>query len=349
MPGYRNLIMSRKAAMVIAALATLLYIYHLLLYPTNPVSDLHQSSTSNLTSPFQNSTRIEGVPSIKLSTSGSAASHCLPLPQYQPLPPDNLHNCSLPYVSMNNGGRLGNKICQYMSLALLRSVFGIRVGILKNMNNYLRKIFPKLSLPVEDPKCFHGTPSRDNFSALYRNLSVRNSASGRNLVDSKLHPYLLSESVYIYNYPCPWNLLLPLRDQLRQELVFHDAILNKAKMHLNHAVKSLLNNATKNITIITVHVRRTDYLNYIKVNYKLKPLKKTYFQRAFKFFRNRVASPVFAVSSDDPEWCKNNIMDKDVVFVGLLQSYNKITLTRVPLLYQTRLQDTLCKHNINTV
>nr|XP_045602559.1 galactoside alpha-(1,2)-fucosyltransferase 1-like [Procambarus clarkii] len=270
--------------------------------------------------------RNKGVASIKLSTSESAASQCLPRPQYLPLPPDNLHNCSLPYVSMNNGGRLGNKICQYMSLALLRSVFGMRVAILENMNKNLREIFPKLSLPVEDPKCFHGTTSKDNFSTLYKKLSVQNSANGRALVDSKLPPYPLSESVYIDDNPCPWYILLPLRDQLRRELVFHDTILNKAKQQLNHAVKSLLNNATKNITIITVHVRRTDYLNYIKVNYKLTPLKKNYFQRAFKFFRHRVASPVFAVSSDDPEWCKDNIMDKDVVFVGTKDSVMDMAL-----------------------
>ena len=36
-------------------------------------------------------------------------------------------DCEKPYVTMNDKGRLGNMICQYASLYLLRHLHGIRV------------------------------------------------------------------------------------------------------------------------------------------------------------------------------------------------------------------------------
>ena len=36
-------------------------------------------------------------------------------------------DCGKPYVTMNPNGRLGNMICQYASLYLLRHLHGVRV------------------------------------------------------------------------------------------------------------------------------------------------------------------------------------------------------------------------------
>ncbi|MPC48809.1 hypothetical protein E2C01_042592 [Portunus trituberculatus] len=45
---------------------------------------------------------------------------------YQPC--YTITDCDKPYVTLRKGGRLGNKMCQYTSLYLLRHLFGIRVS-----------------------------------------------------------------------------------------------------------------------------------------------------------------------------------------------------------------------------
>nr|XP_045603422.1 galactoside 2-alpha-L-fucosyltransferase SEC1-like [Procambarus clarkii] len=217
---------------------------------------------------------------------------------------------------MNAGGQLGNKLCQYLSLVLIRRVFGVRVAILEAMNGAIGGLFGKLSLPVEDHKCFPGYTAQLPFSNLYKQLFINNTDNDIVLSNSQLRHYPLSESSYVKDYPCPSHLLVPLRDQFRHELPFRQDIIDKAKERLDNAVKSLHNNTSQNITVITVHVRRTDHFPFMKKVYKLDPLDKTYFQRAFQFFRNRTAVPVFVMTSDDPKWCQRNIIDKDVVYGG---------------------------------
>ncbi|KAK8722635.1 hypothetical protein OTU49_012143 [Cherax quadricarinatus] len=224
----------------------------------------------------------------------------------------NQEDCSLPYVTMNAGGRLGNKLCQYMSLVLLRKTFGVRAAMLEKMNSSLSPHFPQLSLPVEDGKCFPGYTTQD----IYHNLYMKLVNSSRLWPYNQLYHYPLNASVYVLNNPCPIHLLEPLREHLRRELAFREDIIKKAKQNLDKAVKSLRLNTTENITVITVHVRRTDHIDFMINKFKIQPLTKIYFQRAFNIIRKTVAHPVFVVSSDDRGWCLSNIMDKDVVFAG---------------------------------
>ncbi|XP_069159436.1 galactoside 2-alpha-L-fucosyltransferase SEC1-like [Procambarus clarkii] len=107
-----------------------------------------------------------------------------------------------------------------------------------------------------------------------------------------------------------------MRDHFRQEFTFNQRILNEAKAQVAAALKAVNNLALTNATIVTVHVRRTDYLAHVQNYYGQSPVKDIYYQRAFNFFRNRTNNPVFVVTSDDPEWCKKNFRDKDIVYGG---------------------------------
>ncbi|XP_042232473.1 galactoside alpha-(1,2)-fucosyltransferase 1-like [Homarus americanus] len=269
---------------------------------------------------FYNETEIKGI-----NRSVVATGRCFPQPRYLPLPRDNLFNCSLPYVTMNWGARTGNKICQYMSLSLLRKVFGVRVSLLNNLQKPLEKIFFKLDLPGEDPECFPRYTRSIRFTDLYRKLV----AESRKVVLSDEQPthYPLKETVYVKDNPCPPDMLFPFRDQFRQELVFKKELTDKARQKIDEGIKALGIYTNKNITKVTVHVRRTDYIGYIKSRFQLTPLDKLYFQRAFDFFRKKVPYPVFLVTSDDPKWCKENLIDKDVAFVGSFSSVDLALLS----------------------
>nr|XP_045621697.1 galactoside alpha-(1,2)-fucosyltransferase 2-like [Procambarus clarkii] len=308
------LVMSTASYLLIDKFSEVIPVYTKMVnFAPRPVSNLLQPVSRLILGAFYSDSEMKDA---GFNTSVVSAKWCLPQPRYLPLPPDNQRNCSLPYVTMNTGGQLGNKLCQYLSLVLIRRVFGVRVAILEAMNGSISGLFHKLSLPVEDHKCFPGYSAKLPFSNLYRKLFINNTGNGIVLSNSRLRHYPLSVSSYVEDCPCPSHLLVPLRDLFRHELPFRQDIIDKAKERLDNAVKSLHNNTSQNITVVTVHVRRTDHLSFIKGAYNLDPLDKTYFQRAFNFYRNRTAVPVFVVTSDDPKWCQSNIMDKDVVYAG---------------------------------
>jgi len=58
----------------------------------------------------------------------------------------------------------------------------------------------------------------------------------------------------------------------------------------------------KNITYVGVHVRRTDYIGYLKRKYNASPVNPDYFLRQMNVFRNKYKPIMFFVVSDDPVW-----------------------------------------------
>ena len=91
---------------------------------------------------------------------------------------------------------------------------------------------------------------------------------------------------------------------------------------------------------VSVHVRRTDFLQYNEDCYRY-----GYFVRAVNYIKNKVTDPVFFVFSDDSEWCKNNyitlgLTDDDVVFF-VDWNTGKDSYRDMQLM-------SLCKHNIIT-
>ncbi|KAK8722670.1 hypothetical protein OTU49_012153, partial [Cherax quadricarinatus] len=282
-------------------------------YMTAPMADTPHPVVCTPVKPFYTETELKGP---KMNKSLLPEAWCLPQSRYLPLPTDNMHNCSLPYVSMSTNGRLGNKMCQYMSLALLRKVFGIRVAMVEGMKHQIGPFFPKLSIPVEDHKCFPGHNTTSDYNDLYLKLIEWSGGRLPSIADSQLYPYPLKVSTYVQDYPCPRTLLLPLRDHFREELSFQPETMKKARQMLDDALKTVRDNSTQPMTVITVHIRRTDYITYITYRHHLLPLRMIYFAKAFNYYRLRYARPVFAMTSDDPKWCKENLVDKDVVFAG---------------------------------
>ena len=61
-----------------------------------------------------------------------------------------------------------------------------------------------------------------------------------------------------------------------------------------------------------------DYLKYAESELDLKPLKRSYFRDAMDYFREEYGQVVFLWVSDDMEWAKKNIKnkDRDIYFVG---------------------------------
>ncbi|MPC83715.1 Galactoside 2-alpha-L-fucosyltransferase 1 [Portunus trituberculatus] len=135
--------------------------------------------------------------------------------------------------------------------------------------------------------------------------------------DNNIREPLLNASYYVRNNPGPRSLLMAHRDLIRSLLVFREEIVNQAIDNINQALSTF--NATyhrRSFSVVTVHVRRTDYTGYIGRKFNLMQLDELYFKKAFEFYKERLPQPVFLVLSDDREWCRRKLQAKDVIVIG---------------------------------
>ena len=58
---------------------------------------------------------------------------------------------------------------------------------------------------------------------------------------------------------------------------------------------------------IGVHVRRTDYLTWVRRMFHGVPVGREYFHHAMDYFSRKLSNPVFVVVTDDLTWCKENL------------------------------------------
>jgi galactoside 2-L-fucosyltransferase 1/2 len=71
----------------------------------------------------------------------------------------------------------------------------------------------------------------------------------------------------------------------------------------------------KAVTYVGVHVRRTDYIGFLKRMYNASPANPDYFVRQMNVFRNKYQRVLFVVVSDDPKWCESEFHGDDIVIM----------------------------------
>ena len=90
---------------------------------------------------------------------------------------------------------------------------------------------------------------------------------------------------------------------------------------------------------VSVHVRRGDYINNLKVSAFMGNLKLDYYNYAIDLAQKQMKNPIFFFFSDDIEWVKNNFTGKNFYFVK--NDYDNFKLPFKDLLLMKN-----CKHNI---
>lgn len=179
---------------------------------------------------------------------------------------------ALTFDSLGSLGRLGNQMFQYASLNGIASNLGYDCYI-QNDNNELFKYF-------KIPKRF-GEANTKRIE--YQGIDFIGELYNKCEDNVDLYGYFQSEK-YFKN----------IEDKIRKEFIFYDEIYNLCNHYLNTSFKSK--------EIISLHVRRGDYLtddNFVV-------LKLDYYKKALKYLPNLNV----LVLSDDPEWCKKNFTDE---------------------------------------
>ena len=108
-----------------------------------------------------------------------------------------------------------------------------------------------------------------------------------------------------YYFPLP-TYIAPLLSEIRQIFQFKEHIIDESQKLLHIVSRDM-----KNITYVGVHVRRTDYIGYLKRKFNASAVKPDYYLRHMNVFRNKYQRVMFVVVSDDPKWCERELRGDD--------------------------------------
>nr|XP_027207960.1 galactoside 2-alpha-L-fucosyltransferase 1-like [Penaeus vannamei] len=157
------------------------------------------------------------------------------------------------FTSSSNG-RLGNNMGEYATLWGLGRTFNVSVLLHPVMERRLRRIFPGLSMERLPASCASGWTKLDKTYKFPKNQDLFDSAAAGLLGPGK---FMLGDN------PVKVHLFHPFREDLLRELTFSPGLRKQARDILTK-VKSKVKNQPPEITFVGVHIRRTDYINYIK-------------------------------------------------------------------------------------
>ncbi|XP_074926845.1 galactoside alpha-(1,2)-fucosyltransferase 2-like isoform X1 [Chelonoidis abingdonii] len=199
--------------------------------------------------------------------------------------------------TVNSAGRLGNQMGEYATLYALAKINGYQAYILPEMHQQLAPFF-RITLPVLSSDVVQNIPWKDY-----------------ELHDWMSEEYRHIEGKYVRltGYPCSWTFYHHLRQEILQEFSFHDQVKEEANRYL-----AGLRGQHQNVTYVGIHVRRGDYVQVMPQVWKGVVADKAYLEKAMGYFRAKYQEPIFVVTSNGMEWCRENIDASrgDVYFSG---------------------------------
>ena len=192
----------------------------------------------------------------------------------------DLHNlCHMKhYLLMNDKGRLGNQLSEYACLYAFTKLYNISTAMSTHQRDYLKQIFPKVSLPVYENTtgCWANTTCQLQNIFTFMNLQKFAFAQ------------CPRKNVFINGYPIVVNLFHQFWNVLmEEEFSFEKVITNQVNEYLNEIKIKHFGIPNDDVQLVGIHVRRGDYEDYVQ---QRKPhggyfFSKFYFQNAMNYFR----------------------------------------------------------------
>ncbi|KAK3095247.1 hypothetical protein FSP39_012129 [Pinctada imbricata] len=197
------------------------------------------------------------------------------------------------FMTISGQGRLGNKMFEFASL--------LGIAYRHNYTPYILQRHP-LHNTFEIPKeNIRSLPKLDNV------ISIGEGAAGKYFV--KTENLTHDKNYTLGGYYQSWKYFDFVSDLVRKSFKFKSQHERKAKIAIETYARG-------NRPSVGVHVRRSDMASTreLRRGYNVAP--KSYFQKAFEFFRKNLTDPVFLIISDDLRWSKANLQAEDVSFVS---------------------------------
>jgi galactoside 2-L-fucosyltransferase 1/2 len=209
----------------------------------------------------------------------------------KPPPHNNIRCPKKPIVTVQQLGRLGNQMYEYISVWAIAKTTGREPYVPSCMIQELGKIFRNLPIP---PLSHLAYCRVEKYPVSVTAEEVQHS----------------NESILLPEYAQLPLYIAPLVSEVRQIFQFKEHIVDESQRLLHIASKGV-----KNITYVGVHVRRTDYKGHLKLLYDAYMVKPDFFLRQMNLLRNKYKPIMFVVVSDDPEWCERELHGDDVVLM----------------------------------
>ncbi|RXG58530.1 hypothetical protein Avbf_02221 [Armadillidium vulgare] len=146
------------------------------------------------------------------------------------------YNCSDPFITISDKGRLGNNICEFIALYLFKIEFGVRAVVSSRMYETLTRIFETVPLPHLPNPCFNTkTKSRytSSFSDIYRKFKNSFTEDENTMNFTNIDHY-----TFIDPYPCPEEYFMSYRQKFRTLLKLKHKNIKLAKNILENALKT---------------------------------------------------------------------------------------------------------------
>ncbi|XP_066152416.1 galactoside alpha-(1,2)-fucosyltransferase 2-like [Euwallacea fornicatus] len=206
-----------------------------------------------------------------------------------------------PIVTYIAGGRTGNQMWKYAEIWTIAQITGLTPYIPGCIKHGVSELFEKISIPNMD-KIAH---------CIF---------DGNDTAVKSIKNWNGNQSIIISRFQFNRGLVMPyLHRVVKEQFVF------KKKLRLN--AQTILREATNGsnpelITFVGVHVRRTDYIKYLKIIHSRSTATYTYYHKAMTYFKNKYKKCLFVFVSDDPEWCHEQFGALKDVFVASYQKNN---------------------------
>ena len=210
-------------------------------------------------------------------------------------------------VIANIIGGLGNQMFQYAASYALAKKNGLELKLdLGDYNTFRDRNF---ELPYAFDLKFSIASKKDvkNLIGVHSNIYLRRFlyrvGYRKNMLREK--PYVLNKdffditnSIYLEGYWQNYNYFDSIKKDIRQQFKF--------KCLKNEEINFFFQKYKKK-NVISMHVRKSDYINNKKNTHLFFNLTNNYYLQAVNFFKLKVTNPHFLIFSDDVNWVNNNI------------------------------------------
>lgn len=115
------------------------------------------------------------------------------------------------------------------------------------------------------------------------------------------------DNIYLRGYWQNENYFVDIKNEIKKLLLVRP-LMNKKKMNIEESIKEQDNT-------ISIHVRRGDYLNQKNQNVYGGICTAEYYNKACEIIKQMIEKPLFVIFSDDIQWAKENIKEKNSIFV----------------------------------
>ncbi|KAI4493223.1 hypothetical protein M0802_009511 [Mischocyttarus mexicanus] len=196
-------------------------------------------------------------------------------------------------VTAVQGGRLGNQIWEYASVWATARRTGLEPFMPRCILKTLEEHFENLSIP---PLSYIGRCTLD-VGQVVNSLGQWNSTEQNIIIPRRIFD----------RHAAYWSLIFVWLDDVRREFTFKASL----RAYANTVLRDVADKFNlSQPTYVSVHVRRTDYVDYLWQKLKVRPAPISYYFAAMDYFIGKYDNVLFVVTSDNIAWCKYNLRSK---------------------------------------